>query len=62
MSSEEFAIKVNGLSKCNQIYDRPQDRLKQSIYSRLQRLMGRTSTHYFQEFWAFKNGCSLGYV
>jgi hypothetical protein len=34
----DFAIQVNNISKCYQIYARPQDRLKQSIYPRLDRL------------------------
>ena len=36
--SSEIAIKVENLSKCFQIYAQPHDRLKQSIYPRLQRL------------------------
>jgi NH3-dependent NAD+ synthetase len=34
-------IRVNDLGKCYEIYDRPQDRLKQSIHPRLQRFVGR---------------------
>ena len=41
MSSNEYAIKVEGLSKLYQIYNRPEDRLKQSIVPRLQALVGR---------------------
>ena len=37
MSSEEIAVRVANLSKCYEIYGRPQDRLKQSIYPRLQK-------------------------
>ncbi|MBU6994206.1 ABC transporter ATP-binding protein [Ferrovum myxofaciens] len=54
MSSDEIAIKVSNLSKCYQIYDRPQDRLKQSIYTRVKRFMGRAPGQYFREFWAVK--------
>jgi lipopolysaccharide transport system ATP-binding protein len=53
--SSEIAIKVENLSKCYQIYDKPQDRLKQSLYPRLQRLVGRAPTQYFKEFWALKD-------
>jgi lipopolysaccharide transport system ATP-binding protein len=53
--SSEIAIKVDGISKCFQIYERPHDRLKQSIYSRLQKIFGKKVTHYFREFWALKN-------
>lgn len=53
--SSEIAIKVENLSKCYQIYDRPHDRLKQSIYPRLHRLLGRTPKQYYREFWALKD-------
>lgn len=53
--SSEIAIKVENLSKCYQIYDQPHDRLKQSIYPRLQRLMGKQPKQYFSEFWALKD-------
>lgn len=52
--SDDIAVKVEGLSKCYQIYDKPQDRLKQSIYPRLLRLLGKRSKPYFREFWALK--------
>ena len=55
MFSDDIAIRVENLSKCYQIYDRPQDRLKQSIFPRLQRLAGRTQTRYFRDFWAIKD-------
>jgi lipopolysaccharide transport system ATP-binding protein len=55
MSSSDIAIKVEGLGKCYQIYARPQDRLKQSIYPRLQKLMGRTPGNYFHPFWALRD-------
>ncbi len=45
--SSEFAIEVNDLSKCYQIYKRPQDRL-------LQMLMGGRKK-YHKDFWALKN-------
>jgi lipopolysaccharide transport system ATP-binding protein len=49
------AIHVRDLSKCYEIYARPQDRLKQSIHPRLQRLLGKTPKNYYQEFWALKD-------
>lgn len=55
MSSNELVIKVEGLSKCYQIYNRPQDRLKQSIIPRLQALAGRTPRLYFHAFWALQD-------
>ncbi|MGC7846717.1 ABC transporter ATP-binding protein [Desulforudis sp. 1088] len=55
MSSNDIAIRVSNLSKCYFIYDRPQDRLKQSIIPRLQRLVGRQPKNYFREFWALRD-------
>lgn len=43
----DIAIKVEGLSKCYQIYDRPQDRLKQ--------MLARGRKQYYKEFWALKD-------
>ena len=53
--SSEIAIRVENLSKCYQIYAQPHDRLKQSIYPRLQRLAGKQPKQYFREFWAVKD-------
>jgi lipopolysaccharide transport system ATP-binding protein len=55
MSFKDIAIRVTNLSKCYQIYDKPQDRLKQSIVPRLQRLCGRTPKKYYREFCALQN-------
>lgn len=51
----EIAIRVKNLSKCYQIYDKPHDRLKQSIYPRVQQLTGKQPKQYFREFWALKD-------
>ena len=53
--SSEIAIEVENLSKCYQIYAQPHDRLKQSIYPRLQRLAGKQAAVYFREFWALRD-------
>ncbi|MFZ5698840.1 MAG: ABC transporter ATP-binding protein [Pseudomonadota bacterium] len=53
--SDEIAIRVQGLSKCYQIYETPSDRLKQFVAPRLQRLVGRPAGQYFREFWALKD-------
>ncbi len=45
--TSEYAIEVNGLSKCYQIYDKPSDRLKQML------MRGRKQ--YYKEFWALKD-------
>ena len=55
MSFDEIAIKVDGLSKCYQIYDKPRDRLKQFVVPRLKRALGRQPSSYFREFWALKD-------
>lgn len=54
MSSNDVAIKVNNLSKCYLIYDKPNDRLKQFALPRLQRLLGQKPKQYFRQFWALK--------
>jgi lipopolysaccharide transport system ATP-binding protein len=53
--SFDIAIKVENLSKSYQIYEKPQDRLKQSIFPRLNQLFGKGSKQYFQEFSALKD-------
>ncbi len=55
MSSSDVAIRVQGLSKCYEIYDTPQDRLKQFVLPYIQRLIGQTPKQYFREFWALKD-------
>jgi lipopolysaccharide transport system ATP-binding protein len=53
--ADDVVIRVGGLSKCYTIYDRPQDRLKQSIVPRLQRLMGQAPSRFYREFWALRD-------
>jgi lipopolysaccharide transport system ATP-binding protein len=53
--SSEPAVQVRGLSKCFQIYGKPHDRLKQSLYPRLQRIAGKTPHRYYREFWALRD-------
>ncbi|TAI65242.1 ABC transporter ATP-binding protein [Bradyrhizobium sp. Leo170] len=55
MSFDETAIKVENLSKCYQIYNKPHDRLKQSLFPRLQALIGKAPQQYFREFWALRD-------
>jgi lipopolysaccharide transport system ATP-binding protein len=55
MSSNDIAIRVEGLSKCYEIYAKPRDRLKQFLLRRLQRLLGIEPKQYFREFWAVKD-------
>ena len=55
LSVEDVAIHVSGVSKCYHLYDKPQDRLRQSIYPRFQRLFRRESKSYARQFWALKD-------
>jgi lipopolysaccharide transport system ATP-binding protein len=55
MSSDDLAIQVSGLSKCYHLYDKPQDRLKESILPRIQRLIRTDPKHYAREFWALRD-------
>lgn len=54
-AADEVVIRAQNLSKCYQIYNQPHDRLKQSIYPRLHRLLGKPPARYFREFWAVKD-------
>lgn len=53
--SSEISIRVENISKCYQIYDRPRERLKQFVMPRLQRAIGRQPKQYFREFWALND-------
>ena len=53
--SSELAIKVENLSKCYQIYAKPHDRLKQSLFPHFQRLVGRQPAQYHKDFWALQD-------
>jgi lipopolysaccharide transport system ATP-binding protein len=50
-----IAIRVRGLSKCYQIYERPEHRLKQALLPRLQRLIRARPGSYYREFWALRD-------
>ncbi len=51
----QVQIRVQGLSKMYYLYDRPEDRLKQFVYPRLQRLFRQPVRKYFREFWALRD-------
>ncbi|MCY1390091.1 Teichoic acids export ATP-binding protein TagH [compost metagenome] len=55
MFSDDVAIRVNGISKCFTTYNKPQDRLKQALLPRLQRLTGKQPSRYGREFWALRD-------
>ena len=50
MSSNETIIKVDNIHKYYQVYDKPNDRLKQFVVPRLKKLMGAEHNNYFKEF------------
>jgi lipopolysaccharide transport system ATP-binding protein len=52
MFSDDFAIRVESVSKCFELYDHPRDQLKQFVLPRLRRLVGLAERKYFKEFWA----------
>ncbi len=53
--SPEFMIEVKDIGKCYQIYDKPEDRLKQFIIPALRRLARRPQKLHYREFWALKD-------
>jgi lipopolysaccharide transport system ATP-binding protein len=53
--SSEIAIKLEQIGKRYQLYEKPHDRLKQSIYPRLQRLAGKPPRQYYREFAALED-------
>jgi ABC-type polysaccharide/polyol phosphate transport system ATPase subunit len=55
MSSEDSAIKVEGVSKRYEIYDHPRDQLKQLFLPRYRRVMRLKANQYFHEFWALQD-------
>ncbi len=57
-TGNEVLVRVADLVKCYQIYETPQDRLKQAIFPRVQRMAGKPGRRYFREFWAV-NGVSF---
>lgn len=54
MSSEEFAIRVEGVSKRFEIFSHPRDQLKQFILPKIYRRLGMPHQDYFKEFWALQ--------
>lgn len=55
MSSNENAIEVHGISKCFQVYENPAHRLKQFIFPKVDRMMGKEVRKYHDDFWALKD-------
>lgn len=53
--SDNIAIKVENVSKCYPIFDKPRDRLKQMILPRLASMAGKTGKQHYREFWALRD-------
>jgi lipopolysaccharide transport system ATP-binding protein len=49
-----IAVDVKALSKRYAVYAKPQDRLKQMVYPRLQKLFGSKPSQYFRDIWALR--------
>jgi lipopolysaccharide transport system ATP-binding protein len=67
---QDIAIRVQNLSKCYQIYDRPSDRLKQFIVPKIKNIFSKKNQiPYYHEFWALqgvsfelKRGQTMGII
>ena len=55
MSSEKNVIQVNAVGKCFNIYERPEDRLKQFLMPKIRAFSGLEQPSYHREFWALKD-------
>jgi lipopolysaccharide transport system ATP-binding protein len=49
-SDRDTAIRVENISKAYRLYEKPEDRLKESIHSRFNRMLKRDSVRYCKEF------------
>ncbi|HEY0198056.1 MAG TPA: ABC transporter ATP-binding protein [Rhodanobacter sp.] len=54
-TSPDAIIEVKGLTKRYEIYAEPQDRLKQMLLPRFQRMIGASPVRYFKDFWALRD-------
>lgn len=69
MSSDEVVLSVKNVSKHYEIYEKPGDRLKQFIFPKITRFLGRAPKKYYREFAALnkisfeiKKGETLGII
>ncbi|MGH6760498.1 MAG: ABC transporter ATP-binding protein [Phyllobacterium sp.] len=53
--SDDLAISVNNVSKHFAMFARPEDRMKQMVLPRMQRLVGRKANRYYKDFAALKD-------
>lgn len=49
------AVTVSGVTKCYQIYAKPQDRLRQALFPRVRNALGFGPARYYSEFWALRD-------
>jgi lipopolysaccharide transport system ATP-binding protein len=54
-AASEAVIVVTDIGKCFQLYERPENRLKQALVPRLQRAFGSEPTRFFRESWALRD-------
>ncbi|WP_266157764.1 ABC transporter ATP-binding protein [Dyella silvatica] len=52
--NSDVVICVRDVSKVYHVYEKPADRLKQSLYPRVQKFFGQAVKQYHHEFWALK--------
>jgi len=55
MSSDDFAIRIENVDKCFQVYESPARRLKQFVMPKIDRKLGKEARIYHQDFWALKD-------
>ncbi len=55
MSSEKKVMQVEAVGKCFNIYERPEDRLKQFLMPKIRAFSGMDQPSYHREFWALKD-------
>ena len=51
----DVAITIKNISKCFEIYQNPKDRLKQMVYPKVKKILGKPRSQYYREFWAVKD-------
>lgn len=54
MSSNDYAIRVNDISKFYEVYASPRDRLKQFFLPAIRKLLRQPIKQYYKEYWALK--------
>jgi lipopolysaccharide transport system ATP-binding protein len=55
MSSDLYAIEIDNVSKCYQVYDNPIKRLKEFIVPKVHHRTGKVTRLYHDEFWALQD-------